>query len=316
MSKNTAAESQAEYFAGVQSGLSEVFDSFHLSATATTGAIAGTTLEIPCPYQIAEPGFRPYRFGKATPEALQAVLDDEVTKAAERNIDIGLKNTESLKKLAVQLGLGIDCSNFAYRALTAIHDELGLVSYASTVMRNAAEIKDLAASKASWQPKDGNEETRSLTEAERALLNERYISIGSIATIFGKDPEFITGAAHIAASASTAAVAIKTVLPGDVLAFKTANSNKVSHVGIVDFVEHLPSGSGSQINFMHAWHTRDFDGGVREDEVLISRDGNHSWSHSDLGNPDRYSGYSFLRPIAMHTLQQKILTQDRMAQAA
>ncbi|MCA9330967.1 hypothetical protein KC957_02885, partial [Candidatus Saccharibacteria bacterium] len=102
---------------------------FHVSALLDSGV----AVEVPVTYQIVEPGFRPFEQGKASPDAIQARFDEIVVAAGSRGVALGLESAESVRKLLTQEGLGIDCSNFAFRALQKLHDRLGLTEYEKTV---------------------------------------------------------------------------------------------------------------------------------------------------------------------------------------
>ncbi len=264
---------------------------FHLQATT----VSGVAVDVPCSYQIVESGFRPYLSGKGSPEELQQKLDTTITSAAERGEGLGIESQDSLRKLAIQLGLGIDCSNFAYRALTLVHNRLELPSYASTVFRKSSDILSLYESKGSWRAKDEDGELRELTPVELdALTNNGVVDVEWISSVFGKDPQFITGSMHIADIEATDPTDPDNLQPGDIIAFNKAAIGTVSHVAIVESVDDTPG--GVHVDFWHSWHTRDFDSGLRRDNVSFSDSPEPSWSHQGLSDPKRYKGHQLLRP--------------------
>jgi hypothetical protein len=269
---------------------------FHLEAQTRSGLV----LEVPCSYQILEPGFRPFRAGKAPPEELQQELDGVVSEAQNRGIDIGIEGEESLRKLVVQLGLGIDCSNFAYRSLMRAHDQLDLGKYTDTVFRSAEEIRSLHGSKSSWSAKDANGNQRNLTDDEESkLAGAEILEAGWVADVFGKDPEFIIGSHHMSTGDAARLIPPEETLPGDLIAFNKAGNGKVSHVAVVETVE--ANEADTFIEFWHAWHTRDFNSGVRRDHVKVMPN-SEKWSHEGLADTTRYGGYYFCRPLAMAAL--------------
>lgn len=274
---------------------------FHLSATNTEGA----ALRVPCTYQIAEPGFRPFRSGKASPEELQGAFDEIVGLAVDRGIDLGIESDDSVTKIALQQGLGIDCSNFAARALTAVHAHLELPAFYTSVYRAADDIRRLHHDKGSWVAKDNDGNDRLLTgEEAQHLATEEWLSIDWIATVFGKDPEFITGSSHLTSEQSARKVYPVETLPGDVIAFEKAGKAVVSHVGVVEAV--VAEDDGIRVDFWHSWHTRDFESGLRRDRVLVHDNGTSQWSHPGLGDSLRYQGYYFARPIGLDALVKSL----------
>ncbi len=111
--------------------VTDTAQAFHLQAST----VDGLPLSVPCSYQILEPGFRPFRAGKATSQELQGELDSVLAQAEARGISAGIEGQESIRKISVQLGLGIDCSNLAFRGLTLLHKRLGLRPYTDNVFR-------------------------------------------------------------------------------------------------------------------------------------------------------------------------------------
>lgn len=266
---------------------------FHLNAITNEGR----QLEVPCSYQILEPGFRPFRAGKATAEELQAELDDNLAQAAVRKIDPGIEGYESVRKICLQLGLGIDCSNFAYRAQTLLHGIVNGEPYVNHVFRDGKEISSLHATKDSWTAKDEHGHPRELTEEERAKLDTNDpVSIAWIASVFGKDPEFVMGSHHMTTQEAAVPIEATEALPGDLLAFKKAGNGVVSHVAVVESVE--ASADHVRLDFWHSWHTRDIKSGLRRDSVQYG-DLNPTWSHEGLADTERYQGHYICRPIGL-----------------
>lgn len=273
--------------------VADTAQAFHLQATTNEGL----AVAVPVTYQILEPGFRPFRAAKASAGELQQVLDDTVAEAETKGIDLGIEGQESLRKLAIQLGLGIDCSNFVYRSLELLHDRLGLGAYTETVYREAAEIKALHDKKGNWRAKDENGNDRELTEDEaRILETQDSVSVRWVTDTFGKDPEFILGSKHIAAAEATVPIASVDVAPGDIIAFNKAVSGVVSHVAIVESVEETRFARTAQ--FWHSWHSRDFQSGLRRDYVTFGEEV-AVWSHEDLADASRYRGHTLVRPVAL-----------------
>lgn len=259
----------------------------------------GRQIEVPFVYQIEEPGFRPFKAAKASPDELRAEFDRIISTANQRGVSVGLEGVESVLKFAAQMGLGVDCSNFAYRTLDLIHERMNLDLYTRTIFRSAAEIRNLHATrKPSWDAKDVEGEVRNLTTEEAEKLETAdVLDVAWIAEVFGKDPEFIIGSAHIAGRNATEVIRPVDLLPGDLIAFTKAGAGVVSHVCVAEQAE--VDDETTFVDFWHSWHTRDFESGVRRDSVTVSPDFAMRWSHEGMGDPRRYEGYSFHRPAAM-----------------
>jgi cell wall-associated NlpC family hydrolase len=289
--------SAGEYNTRVGSAIDETVWAYHLRATNHEGE----GLVVPCSYQIAESGFRPFRAGKASPGELQGELDKIISRAEENGTDTGIENDDSVRKIAIQNGLGIDCSRFVFEALRRAYDRLELPEYTRTIFRGAENIRQIHNDRI-WQPKDKEGNVRELKPHEaRRLDNEDLLPVSWIAEVFGKDPEFISGSMHITNEPSSVEVNANELLPGDLIAFRNAEKHTVSHVGIVGSVER--SEPSIQVKFWHSWHTRDFESGLRSDSLILEKDGHApTWSHPGLGNPRRYAGYYFARPLLMKSL--------------
>ena len=277
----------------VRSAVNETALAFHLSAVTTTNE----QLLVPSTYQILEPGFRPFRAGKASPEELQAELDLTISLAEERGVSIGIESRDSVTKLMLQQGLGIDCSNFAFRALSLAQDNLQLPPYVASVFRDAAEIQALHDT-GKWTPvsKDGSARELSRKEASQLHDNE-LVTIEWVCDVFGKDPEFVTGSSQICDTNATVAVVPEELLPGDLIAFRSAPSQKISHVGVAEEV--VQKNGVVTVGFWHSWHTRDFASGLRRDTVRVNADHELQWSHQGLGDTERYDQHTFRRPAAL-----------------
>lgn len=270
--------------------VTDTANSFHLSAI-TAGGVA---VSVPATYQILEPGFRPFRAGKASAVELQGEIDAVVGEAESRSVDLGIESQESLRKLCLQLGLGIDCSNFAYRAMTAAHNSLELPSYTTLVYRNAREIERLYREKASWSARDHDGGERELTVVEKEHLKvSTSLDVAWICDVFGKDPEFVIGSKHLAEPETSRVVELDDLQPGDMLVFEKAGTGNVSHVGVVESIEGTRFGR-TFVNFWHSWHSRDFESGLRRD-TMTDVDGTRAWSHEGLSDPSRYSNHYFVR---------------------
>ncbi len=292
------------YATTVQAAIQETADAFSLVVASGDGS-----LSVPCSYQRLEPGFRPFRAGKAAPGELQAELDATLEAAASQGVDLGIDSEAGLRKLAIQLGLGIDCSNFAYRALSRAHAALGLGSYGATVFRETKDIRALHQTKRSWQPRDAAGHPRTLTLEERTMLGSApIISVDNITAIYGKDhPVFIAGSEHLADENASVAVESHQALPGDLLTFYRPDTGAITHVGVVDTVnQHSGPGDFATIDFWHSWHSRDFGGGVRRDWALLAGSDFIQWSHPGLGDERRYADYALRRPRALALLSASL----------
>lgn len=288
-----------EYSHVVESVVTDTAASYHMLAADVQGGL----LDVPCSYQIAEPGFRPFRAGKASGPELQAELNRIVTEAADLDIELGLENAESLRKLLIQNGLGIDCSAFTYQALGQAHAQFDLPDYASTVFIPTEGIRNLHRTKDSWKAKDEQGNERPLSPVERQqLYTQDVVTADWVADVFGKDPEFVMGSKHMVSPEAAIVVEPQDALPGDLIAFRKAGSGVVSHVAVIETVT-LTGTDKVHLDFWHSWHTRGFDSGLRPDHVTIT-DEQFDWSHADLGN--RYEGHYFARPKALHELVQSL----------
>lgn len=276
-------------------------DDFYISARLDNG----TVVDVPLSYQIAEPGFRPFEKGKGSPEALQARFDEVVAEAAGRNISLGLESSESVAKLLIQEGLGTDCSNLAFRGLRSLHERLGLVGYEHTVLWPLERVQHFHETAPFWKhAKDKEKKPRDFTAAELDVLQGTgTVSIEWISSVFGNDLEFIAGSAQMCSDDSSVSVEPAVLVPGDIVAFQSAASGVVSHLGLID--EITRDDGSTRVNFWHSWHTRDFNGGgVRSDFVVVEQTVDAPWhfSHQGLNDPARYGGYDFRRPNAIAQL--------------
>lgn len=281
-----------------QEAITETWTAFNAHVELPDGYVA-----TPFSYQIDEPGFRPFRFAKASPKELQAELDRIVEAAADAGVDLGLDNAEALSKLLVQNGLGVDCSNYVFHVQSHIHNKLEIDPYSRTVFRAGDDIRNLHATKPSWQPKNTNDGPREPTTLERRKLAAAdWLDVEWLSRIFGKDPAFITGSAHMSNDASSIAVEAESTLPGDLIAFQKAGSGVVSHVGVVEHVSF--DNDRTAVAFSHSWHSRDFEAGVRIDQIVVDHSTGtvEKASHDGLIDPRRYSAHHFRRPAALAIL--------------
>lgn len=285
----------------VQAVIADTVDAYHLTAEDDRGS----TLHVPVVYQIAgEPLFRPFRAAKASPVELQTELDRLIASSRDLGVDVGIERIESLRKIMSQHGLGIDCSRFGYEVLSRVYHRLQLPDYASEVFRDGEMVRDLHAA-GRWPARDLSGTDRNLTAEEaRTLHDVRRVPVSWIRDVLGKDPEFITGAAHMCDEAATVAVQPEALLAGDLLAFDAASGKGVSHLAVVD--EAVAGARGIEISFWHSWHTRDHTAGLRRDRLLVTEGDSFEWSHPGLENPKRYRGYAFRRPaaLAVHYAQE------------
>lgn len=294
--------SPEQYAHEARGAVVDTAQAFHLKASAGDGS----PVSAPCSYQILEPGFRPFRAGKASPKELQDELDGVLGQAQSRGIDPGIEGQEAIRKLSVQLGLGIDCSNFAYHTLARLHDRLGFGSYTDHVFRSGAEIRELHANKESWAARDEDGNPRQLTTEESdKLRTSEFVAVTWIEDVFNKDPEFIIGSHHMSSPEAAEQVLPQDVLPGDLIAFNKAGNGRVSHIAVVEKADAL-SEETMRMDFWHSWHTRDFQSGLRRDAVQTNGVSS-TWSHDGLADPTRYSGYFFCRPMGTAALTATFL---------
>jgi len=252
-------------------------------------------------YQINETGFRPFMAAKASPEQLQAELDRIVAEAQARGTDLGLESENSLRKLLLQNGLGIDCSNFGFNFYQRLFDELGLGDYCDSVFWDATDVKApyLNPEKPNWKPRDAEGNLRDLTPQEtEKLFDSESIEVSWIAEVFGKDPVFITGSKHMTRTGSSERVKPENITPGDMITFSAVGSKAVSHIAIVEKV--APKASGTEVDFRHSWHTRNYDAGIRDGSATIEN-GSATFTDPGLNNPERYEVYNFMRPARLAT---------------
>ena len=280
----------------VQAALIGTFLDYHLQAEAGSGEI----LQAPSTYQIAEPGFRAFNQGKATADELRVELDRIIQTANEQSVDLGLVNQTALRKLMIQMGLGIDCSNFVYRYLSKAHERLGLPSYDSFVYRPSDEVLQLNES-GRW-PVRGTEEgsTCNLANNERSILTgNKVVPVSWIRDVFGKDSARITGAAHICSKEAAKPLQLEELMPGDLISFRRPSTGRVSHVAAIFGIE--KNERGTSLEVMHSTHTRGFDSGLRLDTLRINSSGQPIDStQKSLIDPERYR-FSFCRPQAIAT---------------
>ncbi len=277
---------------------------YHLKTTTNSGL----QLAVPCSYQILEPGFRPFRSGKASAEELQRQLDDVCDQARASSIDLGLESAESVRKLSIQLGLGIDCSNFAFRALSLIHDRLELGPYTDYVFLHGPDIKYLHSAKESWSAKNDDGSPRQLEDEEQQKLQEsELLDTTWVAQTFSKDPEFIIGSQHISGSNAARIISPNEALPGDLIAFKKAGKAVVSHVAVIESVN-VSNTDLTQIDFWHSWHSRDFESGLRRDSVTVNGS-TCKWSQEGLSDQTRYKEHYLCRPIGLASIIENLRQQ-------
>lgn len=283
-----------KYTEQARNTVSETVEDFRVTATLD----GGTIVDVPFVYQIAEPGFRPYRAGKAAPEELREQFATVIGQADERGVALGLESRDSVRKLLFQLGLGVDCSNFAYRAMGRLHERIGLSHYDSTVFWPVKKINKFNQTLPTWKPKDADKNERPLKCAEAATLRGTgLVSVEWIADVFGKDPEFITGSSQMCSDASSVKVGAQDLIPGDIVSFQSATSGDVSHLGVIEGIR--VEKTRTHVDFWHSWHTRDYDSGIRADFVVIDQNGSWHFSHEGLNDPARYQAYDFRRPTAV-----------------
>jgi len=217
-----------------------------------------------------------------------------------QSVDLGLVNQTALRKLMIQMGLGIDCSNFVYRYLSKAHERLGLPSYDSFVYRPSDEVLQLNES-GRW-PVRGTEEgsTCNLANNERSILTgNKVVPVSWIRDVFGKDSARITGAAHICSKEAAKPLQLEELMPGDLISFRRPSTGRVSHVAAIFGIE--KNERGTSLEVMHSTHTRGFDSGLRLDTLRINSSGQPIDStQKSLIDPERYR-FSFCRPQAIAT---------------
>lgn len=271
-------------------------ESFRLRVTDEAGELIASALPT---YQIpGEAMFKPYESAKASGDELQAALQASIDADRERGIDPGIVDEESLRLAMTRLGIGIDCSNFVYRALSALHRELGR-EYGDYVYYEGSDILQLHAMKpSSWSPRNADGTPRELTADELDMLQSGPVSTAWLADVFGKDLPYIINAHRIAdTSAINRRVEPHEAAPGDVIAFTKPGGERVSHVGIVSETRRTRLGD-HVLRFYHSWSTRRFaDNGLKSDSVVVGFDnGAYEWSDPGLESISRYGGHFFVRP--------------------
>lgn len=290
---------QEAYIDVAQQAVANTVRDFHFRVRLNSGA----PMFVPFSYQIEKPGYHPFQAGKAAPHELRAEFDHILDTS---NFGQEMDSIDSARRVALLNGLGVDCSNFAYRAMERIHDEMGLTPYAKTVFRSGQEIRDLhATKKPAWDAKDETGQVRDLSTDEQAILEDSdLLDVAWLTEVFCKDSElFITGAKHICAPEATVLVEPNEVLPGDLLSFTKADEAVVSHVAVVERVA-VENGE-TNADFWHSWDSHDFKDGIRCDSLTVVEGMVMYLTADGLGDPARYSGLSFRRPRAMAVAYQK-----------
>lgn len=278
------------------------FDSYHVTATARDGRV----LIVPMSYQVNEETFhRPFELAKGEPGENQAEIDRVIAAAIAKGQDPGIVDEESLRKLMEQRNIGSDCSRFAFSSCVNLFRALGLGPYSASVYWTGEEVRQTHATRESWQATDDSKNPRDLTPGEENWLNQaEQVDVQWICNTFGLlKPAFITSSARMSDERNAIEVDPVDVLPGDLIVFSKPDSPKVTHVGSIAEVE--TTRDEALIRFAHSWNTRHFDAGLRMDEVVIG-DGEVEWSHPDLGDPARYSAFSFRRPLPLDNLLKNL----------
>ncbi len=276
----------------VRDSLVAVFLGYTLMAKSIEGNILVTS---PTYQNAGEPGFRPFNGGKASSHEMQAELNRVIAEYQEMGVELGLENEESLRKLLIQLGLGIDCSNFIYRYSLLSHQQLGLASYDSTIFWPSDKVREFYEA-GKWQSRDKDGTVRALTNRQLAFLNaNNAVSVAWIRDAFGRNNSVgIVGAEHLCSDGATVPVQPQDIMPGDLVRFDQPNTGRTGHVAAI--VSAIHTDHGVELTIYHSWHTRDLDAGLREDRLLIAADGRIlSSSHPGLIDPARYSSITVRR---------------------
>lgn len=272
-----------EKYVGVaQAAVSESAAGFHLRVGSITAA---------CGYEIHKYGRQPFRAGKASPQELQEKLDTVVA-----DLDLDVQDEETLHSIISSYQLGIDCSNFAFRCLQGVYERLGLKSYSDHVFREASEIRELAISKDSWKATLGRDDEETLERSDK-------LSAGWVARAFGKQPEFIVGAAHITAPEAATPIEPLRTLPGDLIGFKNIATGVVSHLAVVESVN-ATEDSAVKVDFWHPSSPQGLRPCLRNDTVTIDAT-IMSWGRAGLMRPDKYQGAAFYRSIGIANLLEE-----------
>jgi hypothetical protein len=263
---------------------------------------------IPSTYQILEPGFRPYKQGKASGDELNEEVRLLVETAQTRGVDLGINSHEALRKLAIQMGYGIDCSNFAYRFLERAHDRLNLGPYEDRVYKQASVIRQLYEN-GRYTPVEGMS-----AEDAAYLADHETLPVSWVCRVFGKDPEHLISAADICANVATEAVSFDKVVTGDIIKFVRPANGKTTHVAVVDEVRQ--DGKNSKVSLWHSWHSREFKAGLRSDYLLFDAGQNLvGATHPRLMRSDQYA-LSFRRPNGFVTAYGPIAQHISLDRAA
>lgn len=233
-------------------------EDFHIRAIGSDG----DTLCVPVSFQMATDR-EAFGAGKATPT--------ELANAAARLMALTpLRSDSELKDLIIGNRLGTDCSNFVFHAQAALHAVMFGTDYASTVYRDSVEVVELADSKSSWSTSDEN---------LHHLASVSSVSVGWIAKAFDKDPQFVAGSSHLTSPDAAVHVEPSRVLPGDIVALTKLGHSATCHVGVVQGLKEVKQ--GYEVNLWHSlWQEDESLGGIRNDAMLIRRDGSfeYGWS--------------------------------------
>lgn len=253
----------------VQEAVVETFDEFHISYLNDR---TGTDLEVPLEYFMVAPDFLPgstiTHGGKQSPRFYQDVFDEMVFRCIEQKVDVRITTEEQLRMKLARWNLGIDCSNFVYRSLTAVYEGLGLGDYAEDVFWNA---DNLLINIDKGKIRHGARTQRPVNKEEHKQIvscidgSDRTIAVAAITRILGKDgPQYLTSAEHMTKSAKPLRKD-ELVRAGDIVSFQSTGSQKTDHIGVVAGLD----GEDGELEFMHSWHQSGHFSGVRSDRLRV-----------------------------------------------
>jgi hypothetical protein len=243
-------------------------------------------------YMINDGHHKAYLDAKASPDQLQA----ELNRLRDNGIMPEAYDGSAINRFLAKHGIAIDCSDFVFHSLSAATRQLGIGNYEDHVRRSTLLTKRLLGSR--WQPVDAMGRPRRLTNTEIATLeSNRTLSVGWLASLLGKPPARLAGAAHIAAAAYV--ISPSNMRAGDIIALHRPNGS-ASHVAIISEAFH--SGGVHTAGFWHSVDTGDpGSSGLRMDQLCVTDGpkGRTEWSHPCLEDSPSHPSHSIRRPTVL-----------------